>query len=83
MSQLRDRLQRIKANFLEKAPAAAVAAIDRSTQEIRDSGLLSRGPALGSPMPAFELPDTEENLVRSKALVERGPLVITFYRGHW
>ncbi len=31
----------------------------------------------------FELPDSEGEPVRSAALLERGPLVLTFYRGLW
>ena len=47
MSTLADRLQRLKASFLERAPAEAVAAIDRSTEALRSSGQLERIPGLG------------------------------------
>lgn len=37
----------------------------------------------GDPAPAFVLPDPDETMVSSAALLEAGPLVVTFYRGIW
>ncbi len=37
----------------------------------------------GDPMPDFVLPDSAGSLVFSDALLARGPLVVTFYRGGW
>ena len=83
MSTLQERLDRVKAGFLKQVPAEAKAIMDRADEELRASGILSRIPAPGSPLPAFELPDTEGGLVRSSALLAQGPLVATFYRGLW
>lgn len=33
--------------------------------------------------PAFELPDHRGKMVSLAALLERGPAVVIFYRGHW
>jgi peroxiredoxin len=83
MSTLKERLDRIKAGFLEKVPAEAKAIMDRDTEELRASGILSRMPAPGSTLPPFELPDSEGRIVRSSELLEKGPLILTFYRGVW
>jgi peroxiredoxin len=37
----------------------------------------------GDPAPDFTLPDTNGTLVSCGALLRRGPVVITFYRGVW
>jgi peroxiredoxin len=37
----------------------------------------------GDPMPAFLLPSAEGKLVHSDALLESGPLVVSFFRGDW
>jgi protocatechuate 3,4-dioxygenase beta subunit/peroxiredoxin len=37
----------------------------------------------GEPIPRFRLPSIEGGLVDASLLVERGPLVISFYRGGW
>ena len=83
MATLNERLHRIKENFLKQAPESAVAAISRSTHELRESGLLAGMPPVGSELPSFELPDQDGHPTRSEDLIERGPLVISFYRGLW
>lgn len=40
-------------------------------------------PEPGEAMPTFCLPDLAGRLVRLEALLETGPLVISFNRGHW
>ncbi|MHC4942688.1 MAG: hypothetical protein ACYTG7_06670 [Planctomycetota bacterium] len=83
MSTLQDRLNRIKEGFLKSAPEEAKAIMDRATEELRASGIMSRIPAAGSPLPAFELPDSDGRPVRSSDLLGQGPLILTFYRGLW
>lgn len=83
MSTLKERLGRLKENFLKSAPAEAVAIMDRATGDLRTSGILDRVPKTGDPLPAFELEDTEGSIVKSDDLLQRGPLVLTFYRGVW
>lgn len=39
--------------------------------------------APGAPMPDFLLPNAEGRLLSSDALLESGPLVVTFFRGDW
>jgi peroxiredoxin len=51
--------------------------------ELRDSGAPARVLKPGDRAPAFALPNAEERLVDSRALLEAGPLVVTFYRGRW
>jgi peroxiredoxin len=41
------------------------------------------GPKVGEPMPPFLLPDAAGGLVALDALVEQGPVVVSFNRGHW
>jgi len=37
----------------------------------------------GDTVPEFTLPNTGGTLVDSKRLLEKGPLVVTFFRGRW
>jgi peroxiredoxin len=41
------------------------------------------GPQAGEPMPPFHLPDEGGTLVSLASLLETGPAVISFNRGHW
>jgi hypothetical protein len=38
---------------------------------------------VGSQLPAFTLTDHAGQIISSTALLQRGPLVITFFRGTW
>jgi hypothetical protein len=66
-----------------RIPADAAAVMHRVTAEQRASGYRARMPALGSPLPGFTLPDTDGAPVASAALLARGPLVVSFFRGAW
>ena len=37
----------------------------------------------GDPAPTFMLPDPDDVMISSAELLEKGPLVVTFYRGIW
>ncbi len=65
------------------APPAAVEALHRSVDELIASGAQDRALKVGDVAPEFILPDPAGNQVSSKALLARGPLVVTFYRGVW
>ncbi|HAS41600.1 MAG TPA: alkyl hydroperoxide reductase [Microscillaceae bacterium] len=51
--------------------------------DIRNSGKLAKVPQIGQAAPPFNLPDEENHLVSSAALLEKGPLIISFFRGDW
>lgn len=55
----------------------------RVTADQRASGFQARMPKPGQPGPAFTLANQDGMDVSSAALVARGPLVISFFRGRW
>ena len=76
--QLDDQWRRTR----ERSPEirnAYEALVDNLTR----SGLIERALKPGDAMPAFELPNVEGALVASAELLERGPLVLSFFRGGW
>jgi len=83
MSTLQERLDRIKADFAGQIPDAAKAIMVQAEKELCDSGIMSRIPAPGSQLVAFQLSDTEGQQVSSADLLSRGPLLLTVYRGAW
>jgi len=40
-------------------------------------------PVVGSAMPGFLLPDTDGTMVDSAAVLARGPMIVSFFRGAW
>lgn len=83
MGRLQDRLNRMSAASKEQLPDDVVATMGAATGSLRASGILERIPTVGGTLPGFELPDTDGKAVDSAALLAQGPLVVTFYRGHW
>jgi hypothetical protein len=85
---LQQRLNAFKATFESgappyNAPREAIETMHRATEDLRRAGLAERALKVGDVAPAFELTNQDGELVRSADLLAQGPLVITFFRGHW
>ncbi len=80
---LQEQLNDMKARFESEFPPAAVATMHRATQELRDSGLLESLLKIGQKAPDLALPNANGEIIVSKELLAKGPLVVAFYRGVW
>ena len=65
------------------APKAVIEIFHRATEDLRQSGLAERALKTGERAPAFTLNNQDGNSISSAELLAKGPLVITFFRGHW
>ena len=57
--------------------------VDRLVERLHRSGAGQHAPNLGDTMPPFLLPDDTGRLVSMEELLGKGPLALTFNRGHW
>ena len=80
---LQERLDRIRQGFEKQAPPEAVAVMHRVTDDLRKSGIADSVLKEGRKAPAFELENSHGMRVSLSGLLERGPVVLTFFRGHW
>ncbi|WP_445679290.1 peroxiredoxin-like family protein [Radicibacter daui] len=85
---LQARLDAFKADFEAgkppySVPRSVIDTMHRATAELIASGQAERALKAGDKAPAFTLNDPEGNAVSSEALLARGPLVLSFYRGVW
>jgi hypothetical protein len=80
---LSEQLATFKNNFEAKTPPEVTERMHRATEELRNSGILDRVLKKGDRAPEFTLPDVNDVLVSSAALLRRGPLVVNFFRGKW
>jgi peroxiredoxin len=80
---LKEELDHRRAMMRRFVTPATQAVNDRATEEFRQSALARRALKIGSPAPAFTLPDVNGEPVLSSELLSRGPLVVTFIRGRW
>jgi peroxiredoxin len=58
------------------------AAIDRLVERLRQHGVGGSAPKPGESMPPFVLSDDAGHLVHLDQLLRRGPVAVTFHRGH-
>jgi peroxiredoxin len=58
-------------------------AVERLVSRLRETGVGDTAPKPGDLMPPFVLPDETGRLVSLQELLRRGPVAVTFHRGHW
>ena len=85
---LQEKLAEFKLQFESggppyNAPEALIEIFHRATEELRRSGLAERALKTGDRAPVFTLKNQDGNSIFSAELLAKGPLVITFFRGHW
>lgn len=80
---LKHRLEALKSAAEARIPAEAKAIMHRATDDLRRSGITGHVMKVGHKAPAFELVNQHGELVNSQALLDKGPLVVSFYRGIW
>ncbi|MBI1824983.1 MAG: redoxin domain-containing protein [Planctomycetes bacterium] len=80
---LNDELERMREASWGRWPAEKRAILYRVRDEISASGLIERALKQGDRAPDFELPDVSGQCVRLREVRAHGPVVISFYRGHW
>jgi peroxiredoxin len=79
---LKDRLAVVAAAARTHKPWYAEA-IDDFAGRLKLVQAGAQAPAVGEPMPDFVLPDHEGRLVSLDEILQNGPAVIAFHRGHW
>ncbi len=80
---LKQELSRERDHWASVMDAPTVALMNRANDSLRTPEVLGRALQEGDPAPNFRLPDAQGGSVELKALLERGPVVLTFYRGQW
>jgi len=66
----------------QKRPQLAEA-VDRLVGRLRESGAGTSAPQPGELMPPFHLPEENGHIVSLDRLLAKGPVAVTFHRGHW
>ena len=88
MTPLQERLDEFKTTFESgappyNAPREAIETMHRATADLKASCIESRALKVGDHAPAFSLFNQDHVLVSSENLLQQGPLVVSFFRGHW
>ena len=80
---LHEEIQALLEQVGPTIPAEAAKTMAAATEKLAKSGIVSRALSRGDKAPAFELPNALGQMVSSAALLQDGPLVVSFYRGTW
>lgn len=80
---LEQRLAAIRKASEKEIPEEALKIIHRVTAELQQSGMAEKAIGEGDQAPAFALPNQDGKIVSSDELLAEGPLVLSFFRGHW
>ena len=88
MANLQSRLDEFKRGFESgappyNAPRAAIEMMHRATAELKASGLDNKALKIGDRAPEFRLFNQDHVQVGSAELLRHGPLVVSYFRGHW
>ena len=80
---LKQELSRERDHWASVLDTPTVALMNRANDALRTPEVLGRAVAEGNRAPNFRLPDAKGGSVELHALLEHGPVVLTFYRGQW
>jgi peroxiredoxin len=80
---LTDQIAAFTANMAKAAPPEVLATLAAELEKLAASQIAKRALQVGATAPDFTLPDPRGTSVSLPALLARGPVVVTFYRGGW
>lgn len=83
MESLNERLTASRIKAESSRDPAVTALMHRATDDLRASGIMAGVPAVGDAAPHFARPDLDGETVRLSTLLERGPAIVSFFRGRW
>ncbi len=80
---LKEQLTEFRAAWRKNVPADMQAIADRNVEQLRTCALQQTILRVGDRAPAIVLPNAMGQTVDVAALIEKGPVIVTFYRGGW
>ena len=88
MRRVQSRLDEFKREFESGAPPynathEVIETMHRATGELEASGLANKALKIGDRAPQFRLFNQDHVEVNSADLLRQGPVVVSFFRGHW
>src|SRR6201993_786884 len=79
---LKEQLAEYRAGWFKRVPAERQAIMERHIAELRN-GLAKTALKVGDRAPSIKLRNVRGETVDVSALLKKGPVIVTFYRGGW
>lgn len=80
---LKEKLDATRAASAARIPPNLAAIMKRATEDLQASGIVQKIAAVGQMAPSFSAPNHDGRVVSSKDLLERGPILLSIFRGAW
>ena len=80
---LEEKLQGLRSASAGKVSPETLAIMQRSRKQVAESGVLQRLIKVGELLPDFTLDDASGRPVALKVIRQRGPVLLSLYRGVW
>lgn len=80
---LTEQLAEKAAASAQKTPIEIKQVMFKAIEDLKNSQILEKALKKGDKIPSFELHDVQKGRVQSSELLQKGPLLLIFYRGGW
>ena len=80
---LKEKLEAIHAASLNRIPVDKQEIMKRATNDLRNSGIMENMAKVGDKAPDFTGNNHDGQAIAFGDLMARGPIVLSFFRGHW
>ncbi len=80
---LNQALNAKRAEFAKAAPPEKIAAYDKAIMDVKATNIEATALKVGAKAPMFDLPTTDGKTVSLQSMLDKGPVVLTWYRGTW
>lgn len=82
-TELAEKIQAFQAEMIPGIPEETLNTMIAELQTLINNGLAESAKNTGDRLPAFKLPNANNEHLDSDSLLSGGPLVVSFYRGAW
>lgn len=80
---LKEKIDAYKDGFKTRVPKEAQEIMQRATEDLRNSPQMLNTVKVGDIAPTFSLKNFNGAETVLRDLIDRGPVVLSFYRGRW
>ena len=81
--KLTESLKELADNSVKRHPGAAQDIMRKAIEDLKATNMLEHAVKTGDQFPDFELPNAQGQTVSLSEQLQKGKVVLTFYRGGW
>ncbi|WP_426474180.1 peroxiredoxin-like family protein [Chryseobacterium balustinum] len=83
MKNLKQEIEELNENLAKQLPTEVLEVLGKSIQDLKTENIEENSIAPGDTFPDFSLPNTNNEIVKLKGLLQNGKVIVAFFRGIW